>query len=90
MNSLVINKNNLIENIKKIKELSKKSGQDDNGNYLKIIAVVKANGYGLGLVQFTKTLIEQGIKSFAVATKEEAMTLRKEGIEEILMLSHVA
>ena len=88
MNSLVINKNNLIENIKKIKELSKKSGQDDNGNYLKIIAVVKANGYGLGLVQFTKTLIEQGIKSFAVATKEEAMTLRKEGIEEeILMLS---
>ena len=88
MNSLVINKDNLIENIKKIKELSKKSGQDDNGNDLKIIAVVKANGYGLGLVEFTKILIEQGIKSFAVATYKEAIILRNVGIkEEILMLS---
>ena len=88
MNTLVINKKDLLENIEKIKELVAKSGKDDKGNSLKIIAVVKANGYGLGIVEFTKILIEQGIKSFAVATKEEAYLLREAGIkEEILLLT---
>lgn len=88
MNTLVINKKDLLENIEKIKELVEKNGKDDNGNSLKIIAVVKANGYGLGIVEFTKILIEQGIKSFAVATKEEAYLLREAGIkEEILLLT---
>ena len=88
MSTLVINKKDLLENIEKIKELVAKSGKDDNGNSLKIIAVVKANGYGLGIVEFTKILIEQRIKSFAVATKEEAYLLREAGIkEEILLLT---
>ena len=88
MNTLVINKDDLRHNIEKIKEFSLKSGQDDNGNSLKVIAVVKANGYGLGIVEFTKFLIENGISSFAVSTKEEAISLREAGIkEEILMLS---
>ena len=88
MNTLVINKKDLLENIEKVKELVEKNGKDDKGNSLKIIAVVKANGYGLGIVEFIKILIDKGIKSFAVATKDEAYILREAGIkEEILLLT---
>ena len=88
MNTLVIKKDDLRHNIEKIKEFALKRGQDDNGNSLKIIAVVKANGYGLGIVEYTKFLIDNGISSFAVSTKKEAFSLREAGIkEEILILS---
>ena len=57
MNTLIVEKEKLKNNIEKIKEIASRSGKDDKGNHLKIIAVVKANGYGLGIVEFTKILI---------------------------------
>lgn len=57
MNTLVINKEDLRHNINKIKEYAKKSGQDDAGKDVKIIAVVKGNGYGMGIVEYTKFLM---------------------------------
>ncbi len=85
MKELIINKNDLIENVNKIKEYVKRNGKDDNGNYTKIIAVVKGNGYGLDIIEFTKFLIDQGIDFFAVSTVEEALKIRQAGINHNLL-----
>ena len=83
MKTLLINKNDLRHNINEIKKITKQVDM----NY-KIIAVVKGNGYGLDLIQYSKFLIENGISLLAVATVEEALKLSKENLEaEILMLS---
>ena len=74
-----INLTNLDYNIKRIRE---KVGPDRE-----IIGVIKADAYGHGSIMCAKVLRENGVKTFAVATLQEAVTLRKAGTkEDIIML----
>lgn len=73
-----INLSNLDYNIKQIKQ---KVGDKE------IIGVVKADGYGHGSVAVSKVLLENGVKTLAIATLQEAITLREGGITcPIIML----
>ena len=42
-----------------------------------IILVIKADGYGIGAIEYAKQAKKMGIQSFAVARLEEAVELRK-------------
>lgn len=69
--------------IHNLREIKKRAGKR------KIMAVVKANAYGHGAMQLAP-VISGYADAFAVATFEEAMELRKAGVEkEILILSPV-
>lgn len=73
-----INLSNLDYNIKNIKAKA-------NGRQL--IGVIKADGYGHGSVKCAEVLRENGVKTFAIATLQEAIVLREAGAtEEIIML----
>lgn len=57
----------------------------------KIMAVVKADGYGHGMIQVARTAIESGAEALAVALLEEAIELRKANIKvPILVLGWVS
>ncbi|MGM0501464.1 MAG: alanine racemase [Bacillota bacterium] len=51
-----------------------------------IIAVVKANAYGHGAVKIAQKVIEVGVDMLAVATVEEGIELRQEGINESILV----
>lgn len=73
-----INLSNLDYNIKQIKQ---KAGSKE------IIGVVKADGYGHGAAAVSRVLLENGVKTLAVATLQEAISLRENGFTcPIIML----
>ncbi|MBM6617700.1 alanine racemase [Bacillus suaedaesalsae] len=53
---------------------------------VKIIGVVKANAYGHGDVQVAKTALKAGASILAVAFLDEAISLRKSGIEAPILV----
>lgn len=76
-----INLDNLENNIKQIKNII--------SSQTKIMAVVKANAYGHGMIEISKKLNQIGIYDFAVATLDEGITLREAGIKgNILILGY--
>lgn len=52
------------------------------GNDREFIGVIKADGYGHGAVQCAEVLRENGVKTFAIATLDEAIELRNAGVGE--------
>jgi len=73
-----VNLSNLDYNIKNIQ--AKAGGRP-------LIGVIKADAYGHGSVMVANVLRENGVKTFAIATLQEAITLREAGAtEEIIML----
>ena len=76
-----INLENLENNIKEIKSVIPET--------CKIMAIVKANAYGHGMIEVAKKLDEIGIEDFAVATLSEGIKLRKNNITgNILILGY--
>src|ERR1044072_4874570 len=51
------------------------------GSRVKILCMVKANGYGHGAVEISQTLASVGADALGVATLEEAVQLRQAGIQ---------
>ena len=83
MKTLVVEKSKIRANLEVIKEQAGKA---------QVIAVLKANAYGLGILEMAGLCREAGIRRFAVTEPEEAMRLRDWGFgeEEILVLRSTA
>lgn len=80
-NKLLISKANLLYNLDTLLLIVK--------DISKISPVLKADAYGIGLVEFAEILDEYGIKRFCVAKVIEAFRLRENGFnQEILILGH--
>jgi alanine racemase len=60
--------------------------RDKVGSRVKILCMVKANGYGHGAAEISQTLIGAGADAFGVATLEEAVQLREAGIQALLIV----
>lgn len=87
MSQIIIEEKKLQHNIEVIKEKTKNKN-DDNGNPLKIIAVLKGNAYGMSAEIVAKKLLDNNIDFFAVTEVDEALELRKKGFKnDILVLN---
>ncbi|MDP9467705.1 MAG: alanine racemase [Chloroflexota bacterium] len=51
-----------------------------------VIAVVKANAYGHGAIEVSRTLLRHGVERLAVATLDEGLALRAAGIESPILI----
>jgi len=74
-----VNLSNLDYNVKQI---YKRIGPDPE-----MLAVIKADAYGHGCIRVAQVLRDNGVKTFAVSTMSEVVTLREAGAkEEIIIL----
>ena len=73
-----INLTNLDHNIKTLKN---KIGEDRE-----IFGIIKADGYGHGAYEVSRVLKENDVKTFGVATLQEAIDLREKGVTEEIVL----
>lgn len=77
MGNYIINKNNFIENIQIIQSRAKQ---------VPIWAVVKGNGYGLGIESVVPILLSQGIQRFCVSEMDDVQAIRAISGTEIQLL----
>lgn len=77
MCELKILKHELHHNIRLVRRLAGEA---------RVIGVVKGNGYGLGLAELAGHLVDQGIQCLAVSQLEEALELRRCGLQGDIML----
>ena len=83
INWVEINSKALQNNVRLIKKIA---GEKVVG----IIAVVKSNAYGHGMVEVAKILSAEGIAMFGVNSLNEALKLRQSGIKEnILVMGYI-
>lgn len=76
-----INLDNIAHNMQEVRRLA--------GKRTEIIAVVKADAYGHGTLETVPTLLENGATRLAVSMLDEAIQLRKIGVDvPILVLNH--
>ena len=83
MKTLLVERNKILNNLQVIR---KAAGEAE------VIAVLKINAYGLGLLEMAGLCREAGIRFFAVTEPEDAVRLRENGFqdEEILILRSTA
>ncbi len=66
------------------------NAMDRVGPDVKMMAVIKTDGYGHGAVPIAKALNKIGVYAYAIATIDEAVELRGAGVENpLLILGHV-
>lgn len=53
---------------------------------VRVLAVVKADGYGHGIVPVSRTLQAHGVDGFGVALAEEGLELRESGIDRAILV----
>ncbi|NSW90379.1 MAG: alanine racemase [Firmicutes bacterium] len=76
-----INLDNIAHNVREIRRIVNKRAE--------IMGVVKADAYGHGAMEVAKTLLDNGVSRLAVSMLDEAIQLRKKGIDvPILILSY--
>lgn len=76
-----INLNAIAHNVREIRKLT--------GNHVEMMGVVKADAYGHGVLEVVRTLLDNGVTQLAVSMLDEAIQIRKMGIDvPILILSH--
>lgn len=81
-NKALVNLSTLKNNIKIISNLINKSEKKD----IKILSVIKADAYGHGIVEIAKASEDCGVYALGVATIEEAIKLRENGIKTKIVL----